>query len=493
MKRILQLIFLISLVLTSYGQNSSKQFSFSVFGGKNEYAGDMGSAILKCNKAFYPAYGLGLGINLSPSFDLGLQGSWGEYGFMEDAEFKVFHTQKQHFLGEKTDLSLLLSYKLNNGLIMDEESRLAPFIAVGAGTAFYSGDRINKNNIDFILPVGAGLKLVINDYLALKYQFLYNFTNGDKVDFIVERAKDRFAAHSFGLVFSFGGPQDSDNDGIADKLDKCPNTPSGVQVDMNGCPVDGDNDGIPDFQDKCPSLAGVAAFGGCPDTDGDGVQDSEDKCPGVAGLAAFKGCPDTDGDGIQDSEDKCPSIKGTAATNGCPDADGDGIIDSEDRCPAAKGEMALKGCPDRDKDGIADIDDRCPDVAGIPENKGCPEIKAETKKVFEQALRGIQFESGKDVIKPVSFPILDQVVKVMVENPEYNLEINGHTDDVGKDEANLILSQKRAEAVKKYLVNKGIGEGRLKATGFGETQPVADNKTAAGKAQNRRVEFKVIF
>jgi outer membrane protein OmpA-like peptidoglycan-associated protein len=153
----------------------------------------------------------------------------------------------------------------------------------------------------------------------------------------------------------------------------------------------------------------------------------------------------------------------------------------------------LKGCPDKDKDGVADIDDKCPDVPGIKENKGCPEVKAEVKKVFAQALQGIQFETGKDVILKGSYPILDQVVKVMNENKEYNLEINGHTDNVGKDNLNLLLSQKRANAVKAYLVKKGIDENRMKATGYGSTMPVEDNKTAAGKAKNRRVEFKVNF
>ncbi|MCX6270560.1 MAG: OmpA family protein [Bacteroidetes bacterium] len=240
-------------------------------------------------------------------------------------------------------------------------------------------------------------------------------------------------------------------------------------------------------------MKGIAKFDGCPDSDGDGIPDSEDKCPTVAGIAAFQGCPDTDGDGIPDSEDKCPNVAGIAAFQGCPDTDGDGIPDAEDRCPTEKGPKATMGCPDRDNDGIPDIDDKCPDVPGIAANKGCPEIKEETRKVLAQALKGVQFETAKDVIKPPSFPILDNVVKVMQTNPEYILEINGHTDNQGDAAKNLDLSQRRANSVKVYLVKKGIAENRLIPTGFGQTVPVGDNKTAQGRAINRRVEFHIVF
>ncbi|HNS46629.1 MAG TPA: OmpA family protein, partial [Bacteroidales bacterium] len=261
----------------------------------------------------------------------------------------------------------------------------------------------------------------------------------------------------------------------------------------DGCPVDADKDGIPDYLDKCVTVAGIETFNGCPDTDGDGIQDSEDDCPSVKGTAAFRGCPDTDGDGIKDADDKCPTVKGIALFEGCPDTDGDGIADADDQCPNDKGPKELKGCPDTDGDGIVDIDDKCPTVAGIVENKGCPAVKEETQKVFDQALRGINFETAKDVIKVSSYPILDNVVNIMQENPEYNLEINGHTDSQGDDASNMDLSQRRANAVKKYLTDKGISATRMVAKGFGETLPVESNDTAAGRAQNRRVEFKVFF
>ncbi len=202
------------------------------------------------------------------------------------------------------------------------------------------------------------------------------------------------------------------------------------------------------------------------DRDHDGVPDKDDRCPDVAGLASLQGCPDTDGDGIADNVDACPDKAGPAKFNGCPDTDGDGIPDNLDRCPT---------------------------VAGTAANNGCPELSEKTKKLFEKALTGIQFETGKATIKPVSFPILNQVVDVMKENPSYDLEIHGHTDNVGNAEKNLKLSEDRAASVLNYIQNKGVQADRMKSFGHGDTQPVGDNKTPAGRAQNRRVEFKVTF
>ncbi|MEI8204463.1 MAG: OmpA family protein [Bacteroidota bacterium] len=208
---------------------------------------------------------------------------------------------------------------------------------------------------------------------------------------------------------------------------------------------------------------------------------------------------DSDGDGVPDSKDKCPGTpKGVKVDiHGCPlDSDGDGVPDYLDKCPGTP--VAVKvdanGCPvDTDGDGIADYLDKCPTVKGTVANKGCPEVKVEEKKVFEEALQGIQFETGKDVILPGSFSILDNVVTILKNNPQYNLLINGHTDNVGSPESNMVLSGKRAEAVKTYFINKGIGAKRLTAKGFGETKPIADNNTEAGRAKNRRVEFVVEF
>ncbi len=230
-----------------------------------------------------------------------------------------------------------------------------------------------------------------------------------------------------------------------------------------------------------------------PDRDKDGTPDDSDPCPDTFGPLTTKGCPDRDNDGIADKDDTCPDQAGTAAFMGCPDTDGDGIADNKDACPTVKGVAALNGCPDTDGDGIADDKDRCPTVPGIAANKGCPEVKIDNsvKELFKKAMTGIQFESGKDVIKKTSYPILDNVVKVLQDNPKWDIEVQGHTDNVGKAESNKALSQKRAEAVDNYLISKGIEAKRLTAKGFGQDMPIADNKTPAGRAMNRRVQFEV--
>jgi len=226
---------------------------------------------------------------------------------------------------------------------------------------------------------------------------------------------------------------------------------------------------------------------------GDGIADNRDKCPREKGLAANDGCPirDRDGDGIDDPNDACPDAKGPASTRGCPDGDGDGIADKDDACPTKKGDAAHKGCPDTDGDGIYDNEDRCPDKAGVAALKGCPEIKKEDKAKLERAIKLVQFETSKAILLPQSYNVLNEVVSVMGQYPEYSLNISGHTDNQGDDKMNQDLSERRAKACLDYLVSKGVSASRMMSAGFGETKPKADNATAAGRALNRRVEFEL--
>lgn len=311
------------------------------------------------------------------------------------------------------------------------------------------------------------------------------------------------------LVDSVGCDRDEDQDGVHDCIDQCPNTPLGVQVDSVGCPVDSDKDGVPDYLDKCPDTpVGVAVDSvGCPfDDDNDGVPNYLDKCPNTPAqvIVDSVGCPiDTDGDGVSDYLDKCPGTPveayGMVDSVGCPfDTDGDGVPDYLDKCPNTPKEayqaIDEHGCPiDTDGDGIPDYLDKCPTSPGPASNYGCPELKREVTNLFKRAMQGIQFETGKDIIKKASYPILNQIVDVMKENPTYNLAINGHTDDVGNDEFNQGLSERRAASVRRYLINQGIEDERMTSQGYGETRPIADNKTAKGRALNRRVEFEVSF
>ncbi|MDF1564850.1 MAG: thrombospondin type 3 repeat-containing protein [Deltaproteobacteria bacterium] len=308
-----------------------------------------------------------------------------------------------------------------------------------------------------------------------------------------------------GPVENRGCPDtDGDGDGVVDRLDRCPEKPGKAEDD--GCPrLDQDEDGLLDEKDECPTEPGPAENKGCPDQDGDedGVVDRLDDCPQQAGLEVNRGCPDedVDGDGKVDREDGCPEqpedVDGFEDEDGCPDLDNDedGVVDGHDRCPLEAGIPENHGCPDtdRDGDGVVDRLDNCPDEAGVPEQQGC---KKKQLVIIREAkleiLEKVFFQSGKDVIQKRSFALLDNVFEVLKSHPEIGkIQVEGHTDDQGNDAFNKKLSQRRAEAVRTYLLKKGIAEERLEAIGYGEERPVEPNETKEGRAANRRVEFVI--
>ncbi len=239
-------------------------------------------------------------------------------------------------------------------------------------------------------------------------------------------------------------------------------------------PQDKDHDGIPDDQDACPTLPGNAITKGCPDKDGDGIADQVDKCPEIPGVAAYNGCPvpDTDKDGLNDQEDKCPTEAGPVSNNGCP-------------LPQPKPE------PDTDGDGIIDKDDKCPTEPGTKAENGCPVLQKEVIEKVNFAARNILFHKGSETLVASSQASLDEVATILQKHPRLRLAIDGYTDNSGKAATNLQLSQKRADMVKKYLVDKGIAFGKLTAAGHGSEKPIADNTTEAGRIKNRRVELKL--
>ncbi len=383
---------------------------------------------------------------------------------------------RRHLLGNLDALLQYHFFKYGNAI--------NPFLHAGIGSA-YDFDA-SSDEFDLNVPIGLGFNIRLLEGLYINPQTQYRVSFNDKTHW----------QHGVGFTAFFGGkkepemPKDTDKDGIPDVSDKCVDVP-GVASAM-GCP-DRDGDGVADSEDKCVDVPGVATLMGCPDADGDGITDKEDDCPKDKGVAAFRGCPDTDNDGIPDKTDKCPREAGSAALNGCPDRDGDGIADGDDMCPTEKGSAALKGCPDRDGDGVADRDDRCPDQPGLASNKGCPEMKKEDKAKVELAVKAVQFETGKAVLLPQSKKVLDDVAAVLIKYPEYNLSISGHTDNTGSAAANKKLSEDRAKACYDYLVSKGVAASRLSHAGYGDTKPVGDNKTAAGRAANRRTEFDLMM
>jgi OmpA-OmpF porin, OOP family len=309
---------------------------------------------------------------------------------------------------------------------------------------------------------------------------------------------------------------DRDGDGIMDDVDQCPDEPEDFDgwQDQDGCPdPDNDADLVLDKNDKCPNDAGPASNQGCPvkDRDGDGIADDVDKCPDIPedidGFEDEDGCPeggpnrDRDGDGIPDNVDKCPDVPedkdGFQDEDGCPDPDNDqdGVLDIVDACPLEPGLASNNGCPvkDRDGDGINDDVDQCPDIPG-PAPSGCPKkvlvVKVGDKIEIKQQ---INFATNKaKIIGQISFDILDQVGAVFKSNPTIKVVIEGHTDNVGKADYNLKLSDGRANSVRQALIERGVDAGRLDAIGYGQSKPIASNRTAKGRAANRRVEFKIV-
>jgi len=265
-------------------------------------------------------------------------------------------------------------------------------------------------------------------------------------------------------------------------------------------PKDKDGDGVTNKQDKCPKVAGAIENSGCPweDTDGDTVLDKDDQCPEETGPVENNGCPwkDTDGDTVLDKDDQCPEEAGLPENNGClyKDTDGDSIYDEEDKCPEEAGPTENNGCPWKDTDGdtILDKDDQCPNTAGTAANNGCPEVTETVQKTLNNYAKTILFNTGKTSIKVESTTALIEIIQILKEYPNAKFSVEGHTDSIGSAVNNQKLSEKRANSVKDFLIEKGIDFSRLSAVGYGETKPIADNMYKDGREQNRRVEINLV-
>jgi OmpA-OmpF porin, OOP family len=523
---------------TLVAQNSEQRH---LVGGSvviDDYSAPLNNQYFDFNQKQFTGLEFFYGLRLGSSFNLEIPVGFGATAYPTRIADKTVKASKN---STYASLSPRLVYKFNNGYFLKENAAIAPYIFGGIGAI--AGIPAN-NNLDAFVPFGAGLRFPITETASLSLEGDYRKSLLTKTDNFLLK---------FGAIFAAGKEKDTDNDGISDKMDKCPDVAGLKQFEgcpdtdgdgitdaadtcpkdkglpaMNGCP-DTDGDGIVDKDDACPADKGSAALGGCPDKDEDGIADKDDKCPDVKGLAGMQGCPDTDGDGITDAADKCPRKAGVAALQGCPDADGDGVTDADDLCPDVKGLAAFNGCPDTDEDGIADADDKCPKEKGVPANQGCPAVaapvanvpapvvekdtdgdgvmdksdkcptEAGSKENFGCSLKkevtfsfdNILFETGKATLKPQSFPVLDQVVVILTQNPKHLAAVMGHTDSQGKPDANQKLSQARAKTCLDYIVSKGIAASRLNSIGLGDTVPIADNKTPEGRAMNRRVEFKL--
>ena len=335
----------------------------------------------------------------------------------------------------KTEFGLELEPTLNIRPFNDK-ALIAPFLTGGVGGGWYTGE------FGAYAPAGVGIQVNFNSVTYLMLQANYRFSLTKDV------LKDHLL-YSLGFAFNFG-----------------PETPKELPPPPPPVVTDRDGDGVQDADDKCPDTPGLAALQGCPDRDGDGIADGDDKCPDEKGTAKYQGCPipDTDKDGVNDEEDKCPTVPGVARYQGCPIPDGDG-------------------------DGVNDEEDKCPTRPGPASNQGCPEIAKEVVEKVNYAAKNVFFATGSYKLLAKSNKALNEVASLMKADESLMLDIDGHTDDVGTNESNQTLSENRAKSVKDYLVSQGVAESRLFATGYGEEKPIADNKTAAGRAKNRRTEM----
>lgn len=392
---------------------------------------------------------------LDPAGELGLRLAFFPLSFLGvEAEGAAMFSKVQHTGGSVTAWALR-----GHGILQLPVGRLVPFVLAGASMLAVTSDaNALGDDSDPAFHFGAGLKLALIRELSLRLDVRDSLIQRDR---LTAGVKNGDIEHNvellLGLSFTLGRtpwapkPDDRDGDSIYDRHDRCPNEP-GPKPD--GCPPpppppDADGDGFPDATDPCPSES----------------EDNEQPNPN-------DGCPnkDLDADGILIPADLCPDQQGIAP-DGCPpkDTDGDGIMDPDDKCPAEP----------ETKNNFEDAD-------------GCPDELPKEVAKFTGVIKGILFPSGKATIRPASFPLLDDAVVVLQQYPDLKIRISGHTDDKGKRDFNLQLSSDRAAAVKTYLIGKGVAENRIETRGAGPDEPIADNKTASGRQQNRRIEFELL-
>lgn len=345
---------------------------------------------------------------------------------------------------------------------------------IGGGpqvSLFYSGstsnsttDTLNKSSFDQNkdLPVGKGegqyrvTHFGLNALLGLEFKSAYLTANFNKsiTPFYEQTNKFKYTSIGATLGIFLGKPATKKKVEVVNKVDV-----------IN---KDRDKDGISDTNDQCPDQVGGRATNGCPDKDSDGIIDGSDKCPEIPGPAGNNGCPilDRDRDNITDEFDKCPDMAGVAKYNGCP-------------------------VPDTDADGMNDDEDKCVNEAGTKENGGCPEIKKEVIEKVNYSARQINFELRSDVLTLSSIKVLDEIIIILKAETGLKISVEGHSSLDGTPQANLLLSQKRADRVKQYMISKGINEDDIAAIGYGISKPLSTERTEAANKMNRRVEIKL--
>ncbi len=425
-----------------YGPQTGKYLTDDVYTVSQNLETGLQDTSVKHTFRWHPLVRFSYWRSFGSHFDGNLSLSLGNVDYPGSAKDSNYIIRRQYAATKFVELLAELDARVNYNILPKEKFFLSPYLFAGISGSHRPG------YFGATVPLGLGF----NFNLSKSHDLYFNLESAYKI--AATSHDQNHLQHSVGFVYWFQPGY---------------NRPTGKTTPTVIVPPlpDSDNDGLTDNEDECPHIAGPAHLNGCPDSDGDGINDKNDACPLVAGVAQFNGCPDTDGDGIPDNKDKCPYLAGTAEFNGCPP-------------------------PDRDHDGVLDADDRCPDVAGPASNNGCPEVSEAVKKEVEKAAKAVFFETGKATLKKSSYKPLDEVAKILKSDASLHADIEGHTDNVKpRSYTNLDLSQKRADAVRDYLIGQGVDASRLSAKGFGDTQPIASNETAAGRAQNRRTIIKV--
>lgn len=376
-----------------------------------------------------------LGRYLSPSFNLRLEGSYGnlfypKVSFYPERTLAVF-TQQNFF-----DAAFLIEYKLNNNYLVKENSIIQPHVFIGFGT-----NNMNRD-MNTYFPFGAGLKFKVTNWLALNLETTYKVNIDNSYSYL---------QHQAGLIFSFG---------------------------KKGKSTIVENTNIEKATSDLKDLAILTS-----DYDKDGVDDASDECPYLFGTIAMSGCPDSDGDNVGDSRDKCPTEKGLLENGGCPiktiDSDGDGVEDVNDKCPTEKGLMSNGGCP------------FVPEITTIKEEK--KQIDSGKTLSNEMINIGVNTELfyllSTSELNEKNIKTLDALAKYIVKMDIQKITIKGYTSTSGTDKINIDLAVARAQKVSNYLYSQGVNMRKMSVQGWGPYNPKYNNSLPEEAIKNQRVEI----
>ncbi|HQN93774.1 MAG TPA: OmpA family protein [Prolixibacteraceae bacterium] len=471
----LSLLFILLTIKVS-AQDTISPWALKISYSLLQYKGELGNQFFDLNSRNDGA-GIGLIRYINPSLDVVLGVDYQRLGFSGNIDTAMYRVN-----GNLIAPSVSFNYKFCNDYLLPSSSKWKPWLS--AGFAYWIGNTKGnsydyygadfKHFIDeFAFTYSVGIKNEISRRTSIFLEAGGYLATTEELDGVaIDMKNDKFINGRIGVIIKLGGPGDQDRDGVTDDKDECPDTPFGVEVDEKGCPKDRDKDGIPDYQDDCPDDPGLPEFNGCPDRDGDGIMDKIDDCPDLPGIPKYNGCPDSDGDGVIDPKDLCPDTQPGIVVDeyGCPiDSDGDGLTDDVDQCPDEYGPMEYLGCPE-------------------PPEAEWPDMNKETPPE-------VYFETDKHELDPEAEEELGEVVKFMFENPMMNIRLYGFADPRGTKEHNEVLSARRVESVKKYLMRKGIPENRILIRALGEVQEVKTLKGEENMNEDQKLKKyrKVLF